>query len=211
MQRKLTITFLSDWQVSSGLGDGSIADSVLIRDAEGLPYLPGRTLKGIIREGARTLVYAKPELEAIHRKIFGKPAGEGSNSYLSGSLRVGRADLLSALRDSLLAFPYQERQQYLKDLTTIRHQIAIDADKGVTQKHSLRGIECGIAGLQFGCDVSMAGLHEEFADRWLQAACSAVCNIGSGKNRGMGRCLIVCDTWKGRKVTLPQEIPEVLI
>ena len=52
MRSKLTVTFLSDWQISSGIGDGYLADSMLVRNDKGLPYIPGRALKGALREGA---------------------------------------------------------------------------------------------------------------------------------------------------------------
>ena len=41
MRSKLTVTFLSDWQISSGIGDGYLADSRLVRNDKGLPYIPG--------------------------------------------------------------------------------------------------------------------------------------------------------------------------
>lgn len=47
---RYTIEFFSDWHCGSGLASGAEADSVVIKDRSGLPYVPGKTLKGLVRE-----------------------------------------------------------------------------------------------------------------------------------------------------------------
>jgi hypothetical protein len=42
------------WQAGTGKGDGVVADAVVALDRHGLPYLPGRTVKGLLRAAART-------------------------------------------------------------------------------------------------------------------------------------------------------------
>ncbi|EIM72571.1 hypothetical protein A3SI_19646 [Nitritalea halalkaliphila LW7] len=44
---KYTINFLTDWHAGSGLSGGAEADAVVIKDREGFPYVPGKTLKGL--------------------------------------------------------------------------------------------------------------------------------------------------------------------
>ena len=45
-----TITFLSDWHAGSGLSSGAEADAVVIKDSNNLPYLPGKTIKGLVKD-----------------------------------------------------------------------------------------------------------------------------------------------------------------
>ena len=47
---KYKVTFLDYWHLSSGLSAGSKLDSTVTRDENGLPYIPGKTIKGLIRE-----------------------------------------------------------------------------------------------------------------------------------------------------------------
>ena len=46
----IKIEFFSPWHCGSGLSAGADADSLVIKDTNGLPYIPGKTIKGLIRE-----------------------------------------------------------------------------------------------------------------------------------------------------------------
>ncbi|MCW6038924.1 hypothetical protein K4A83_22105 [Spirulina subsalsa FACHB-351] len=45
------ITMLSDWHIGSGAGIPGDVDRLIQRDADGLPYIPAKTLTGIWRDG----------------------------------------------------------------------------------------------------------------------------------------------------------------
>ncbi|WBM74942.1 RAMP superfamily CRISPR-associated protein [Saprospira grandis] len=53
---KYELQFFSNWHLGSGLSVGADMDATTIKDENGLPYVPGRTLKGIIRDAAQLLV-----------------------------------------------------------------------------------------------------------------------------------------------------------
>ena len=44
------VTFLDYWHLSSGLTSGSKLDSTVVKDKDGLPFIPGKTIKGLLRE-----------------------------------------------------------------------------------------------------------------------------------------------------------------
>lgn len=46
----VTIEFETGFSIRSGYGLAGILDGVILRDPDGLPYIPGTTLKGIIRQ-----------------------------------------------------------------------------------------------------------------------------------------------------------------
>jgi CRISPR-associated protein Csx10 len=48
----IRIEFLSDWHVGSGLGRPGDVDRLVLRDEDGLPLLPAKTLTGILRDAA---------------------------------------------------------------------------------------------------------------------------------------------------------------
>ena len=56
------ITFLSDWHAGSGLGSGADSDAVVIKDANNLPYLPGKTIKGLIKDSLIDIKEAQPKM-----------------------------------------------------------------------------------------------------------------------------------------------------
>jgi CRISPR/Cas system CSM-associated protein Csm3 (group 7 of RAMP superfamily) len=205
MNRSITIHFLSNWLLSSGLGDGSLADAVLIRDTNGIPYIPGRTLKGLLCEAARELALARPELSSLHKNIFGTASESGQKKEIGqqGLIRVGRAELDPEIRDLLLSCEPAQRTIFVSDMTAIRYQTAIDRETNSSQPHSLRSLECGIAGLSFYADIILdIKVDTGWADTWLRAVCSLVRAMGTGRNRGLGRCHIHSPEWNG-KLTLP--------
>src|SRR4051812_23933904 len=54
----VTIEMLSDWVVGSGSGRQGGIDSLIERDADGLPFVPSTTLRGIWRDAAEQLAFA---------------------------------------------------------------------------------------------------------------------------------------------------------
>lgn len=50
MEIKYKITFLDFWHCGSGLSGGAKCDNTCIKDAEGFPYIPGKTIKGVLRD-----------------------------------------------------------------------------------------------------------------------------------------------------------------
>ena len=45
-----TICFFSPWHCGSGTSAGADVDELVVKDKNGMPYIPGKTLKGLIRE-----------------------------------------------------------------------------------------------------------------------------------------------------------------
>ena len=44
-------SILSYWHAGSGQGRSAVSDALVQNDRNGLPFLPGRTVKGLLREG----------------------------------------------------------------------------------------------------------------------------------------------------------------
>ncbi len=49
-RRLLKFRLSSYWHIGSGAGGDAVADSLVNRDAQGLPTIPGRTIKGLLRD-----------------------------------------------------------------------------------------------------------------------------------------------------------------
>ena len=184
------ILFLSDWHVSAGIGDGSGADSMLARDGEGLPFIPGRAVKGALREGARRISLCRSDLARAETMLWGSRS-LGATSNESGLLRVSCATLPDAVRCALPADPVL-RAGLVKDLAVVRSQTSL-TEEGVAKSHTLRSIECGMAGmsLQFTIDCQEPeGVGVEWLRAYFHAVCVAVRGIGGHRSRGLGRCRI---------------------
>ena len=70
-----SITFHGDWHCGSGMAAGAELDALVIKDGRGLPYIPGKTIKGLFREQAEMLIdcgcaHQSASLVTAHNGIF---------------------------------------------------------------------------------------------------------------------------------------------
>lgn len=207
MKAFLKLTLVSDATFGRGDGVPGLVDAEVEHDHNGLPYMHGRTLKGLLgEEGANilfTLGQFQPDLERWQRamlQLFGRP---GSTEDGIANLHVGDArlpdDLRAAIAADLASSSYTPADA-LTALTSIRRQTAMD-ESGVPDEGSLRAMRVILRGTPF-----VAALHfgqkpgED--DLALLAACvKALRRVGTGRNRGRGKVTAGLYTAQGEDVT----------
>ncbi len=52
------LTFTSDWHIGVGAGRAGSLDRLVVRDADGLPCVPAKTLTGLWRDGCEQVAEA---------------------------------------------------------------------------------------------------------------------------------------------------------
>lgn len=62
MKIKYQIQFHSYWHCGSGLAAGAGVDALVVKDADGLPFVPGKTIKGLLREAMEELYGGQNEM-----------------------------------------------------------------------------------------------------------------------------------------------------
>jgi CRISPR-associated protein Csx10 len=213
METTIAITFYSEWFVGSGFGDGHVADSILTRDSQGLLFIPGRAIKGALREGARRLALVRADLAKIEAIIFGthcqpEKSGNPAKSFNQpGFIRVGNGRLPREIEELLLTENPEDRRKFINDLTILKTQTALN-EKGVAKTGSLRVIEVGIPGLVFSAEISLIA-PKEIEDTWLKLYLAAVCamvkSLGGHRARGLGKCRVAFQDEQGvqEKTVLP--------
>lgn len=166
------IEFYSNWHCGSGLAAGADVDVLVIKDVNGMPYVPGRTIKGLLREAAESL--SEKEIVAM---VFGV-SGDQDNHKV-GEAFFGNATLTTA------EYQYITEQKLTKHLFQTFASTAID-EQGLARDNSLRKIEtvvpCKLEGRILNVPDESIAL--------LKQAMSFVKRMGTGRNRGYGRCKI---------------------
>jgi CRISPR/Cas system CMR subunit Cmr4 (Cas7 group RAMP superfamily) len=203
---KYKITFNSDWHVGNGLSDGSIADAILVRDANGLPVLPGRAVKGALREAAVRLGKCRKDLAACEQAFFGsRSQGEGFNQ--SGCLKVSSAGLPAS---------FSKLSNFVGDMTILRAHTRLN-DEGTAEAGSLRTLECGIPGLTFKGHIELVELPQQleaagevWVQQYLAALAAGVKSLGAHRTRGYGRCKMSLKLNAGASVRLPDYLPGLI-
>lgn len=198
MTLQLRVAFLSDALFGAGHGTAGAADVVSALEPDtGLPYLRGRTLKGLLVEACADILHVAAaadspgldRLEAAARSLFGVP---GSDADASASMRVGTARLPAPLRDvvrdavATRTASALTRDDVVEALTVIRRQTAID-DSGAPKVGSLRSARLALRGLTLHAPIRFDAPPSEDALSLLAACAQAVHRGGTHRTRGMGR------------------------
>ena len=184
---KLTVRLESYALCGSGEGAGLI-DSDIVHDRHGIPYLPGRRLKGLLRESAlevtEMLGMASPVLV---NHVFGSDGFQpgivkAPNLYPLGYDTTWAAVLPKLLeaKDNTLLTP----AAILSDFSSIRQQTAIDQD-GVARDASLRIGRMLKPGVVFEGDLIIAD-QDRPVSALLWLAVRNLRRFGTRRNRGQG-------------------------
>ncbi|MDT8438126.1 MAG: RAMP superfamily CRISPR-associated protein [Wenzhouxiangellaceae bacterium] len=178
----LQVELFSYWQAGTGRGSGAHVDNLSHTDADGLPEIPGRTLKGILRDATRTAgLRGWLDDAQLHQVLFGARAEEAGASQ-PGCLRVGSAQLPSEERRWLAEAGRDCVPELFRDL----HSTSIDPNTGTARAHSLRGIQVVIPLVLSAriaeLDAAPAGWVEQ-----LRRCLPLVRAVGSSRSRGLGR------------------------
>ena len=193
---KYTITFL---EVSSGLGIGSAADSECLKDDKGLPYIPGKTLKGLWRDA---FLYSGQEKNIA--EYFGKDAEEKEKDDIMSETQKkpiitlqdknsepGRARWSNATLSSALIHGLKDKNELKAQLYTSVTSTAIN-EKGVAKAKSLRTAQVCLP-LTLEGEITMSDSISRDEDLFKKAA-PWLRRMGMGRNRGFGRCIVKIET-----------------
>jgi CRISPR/Cas system CSM-associated protein Csm3 (group 7 of RAMP superfamily) len=180
------IEFFSEWHCGSGLSAGADTDALVIKDGKGLPYIPGRTLKGLFREAAEEIVSLtnEPEQSALLKETFGyfdesADKAQSAANMGKGDAFFSNAELPKVERDAIVSNGLQ-RHLYRRIAQT-----AI-GDKGVAVEGSLRSMETVIPCVLEG---QIRNIPAELSNLMSQSA-RYIKHLGVNRNRGLGRCQI---------------------
>lgn len=170
---KYEIEFFSNWHCGSGLAAGADVDALVIKDNNGLPYVPGRTLKGLLREAAVVLF----EDDKTVNLIFGV-SGDQDN-HMTGTSFFSNATLPRA------EYQYIVEQGLAQHLYQTFASTRID-ENGIAKDNTLRKIETVVP-----CKLEGEILNvPNDAEQIVEDSMHYIKRMGTGRNRGYGRCRI---------------------
>lgn len=176
---KYTIHFYSPWHCSSGLSAGANADLLVIKNRDGMPYIPGKTLKGLIREAVEDYSSLSNTLsEEMLNKTFGLPAStNGTDKKINGTAFFTNAELNEKETGAIVG---NNAQRYLFNNIS---STAIGKD-GIAKEHSLRCIETVVPCTLYA---EIYNLPDNVA-KIVEKSIGLIHHIGLNRNRGLGRC-----------------------
>lgn len=176
----LEVEICEFWHAGSGRSRGPVLDAEVVRTAGGLPYLPGRTLRGLCREGVEQAIdFGLLETHGA-ASIFGESAG------VDGTL---------AFDDATLGADYEQWAAHLDDPAVVESlyvhlaSTQIDPESGQARDKTLRVIEAAVP-LTLRARVFV---HEDAPSdvrRILDTGLGFIRGLGTNRRRGLGRARI---------------------
>lgn len=186
---KYKIEFFTDWHCSSGLTSGSDIDLLVIKDRDNFPFVPGKTIKGLLREAIEDIILLRScyanntEVVAAIQNIFGNKCdltstqNEASDKTIKGYSYFTNAELSPCIRAAI-------KQEELSSYLYRRLSSTAINDCGVAKKHSLRKIQTTIPCELYG---EIHDIEESFTPLIISAL-KSIKRLGYNRNRGLGRC-----------------------
>lgn len=162
------IDFYSDWLCSSGLTGQS--DNLPVTNRHELPYIPGKTLKGLIREAAKHLEkFSEENWEGMIRECFGYVDKEGQCFF-------SNAQLSQRVQKSITK---RQKKLLFRNISSTQ----ID-DEGQAVDNSLRSVTVVVPLTLFA---EIENCPHDYVEK-MKKCLMWVKHIGCLRNKGFGRC-----------------------
>jgi len=172
------ITFYSYWHAGSGQTSGSDLDALVIKDKDGLPFIPGKTLKGLLKEAADKINDIKDVSGSDFLKVvFGTENKADEERSVAGGSHFSNAELNNELQMKVLS---RELSSYFfKSVSST----SIEAD-GIAKPHSLRRMQVTVP---LVLEASILNIDERYENEMIDCL-KWIKRLGQNRNRGLGRC-----------------------
>ncbi|MBF0422021.1 MAG: hypothetical protein HQL73_03420 [Magnetococcales bacterium] len=188
----LEIDIQSYWHAGTGKGSASYLDAISQTDARGLPFLPGRNLRGLLRHAMEIAEQWGHVERGMAFRLFGGwdsrriPQERTRFNSQEGALVVENAHLPEAVARWLT--DSDERAIYRQALFQPLFSTAVDHGSGRARDGSLRGLQA-VVPLTLTAPVFYQGDPSE----WRQAlilVLPLIRAVGGHRHRGFGRAVL---------------------
>ena len=191
-----TLKFYSEWHCGSGLAAGADLDALVIKDKNKLPYVPGKTIKGLVREAVENILSFKSGINAENKELFIRTFGNADDedwNMLQDDSEKDKEKKEDRMRKSETFFTNAELDDALKKII-IREKLepylyrAVSStainENGVAKEYSLRRMETVVP-----CELTgkIVDVPDEFAE-FVKGGLKYIKRLGQNRNRGLGRC-----------------------
>lgn len=192
----LCIELLSDATFSRGEGTAGVVDIEVEHDELGMPFIGGKTVRGLLRDSWLSMSSHFPSLEPAAERVLGRSQALDE----SCRLRIGDALLPAPIRAAASTAVRRTESPLsprviLDGFTSIRYQTAEDRETGAPESTTLRSSRVVLRGFVFEAALSWLGGYQPTGeDLQLLGLCAlATRHGGLARNRGRGHVRVTLD------------------
>lgn len=191
---KIVLTLKSDALPGGGVANKGVVDREIACDKRGLPLIPARRIKGILREAAEELEFLGLLKQDFSRRLFGESGSGQSSPFKISDGTLENCGSYKAFLDWAAGDGQKDRLKslfspvsVLENFSYLRSQTSVDG--GVAQENTLRISRVLKKGQRF---VFRIHCPDEYING-LEMACAAVESFGESRNRGLGEISLALD------------------
>jgi CRISPR/Cas system CSM-associated protein Csm3 (group 7 of RAMP superfamily) len=202
MKVHVNFELLTYWHAGTGRGAGPDLDAVVARTPAGLPYLPGKTVKGLLRDAMELAVtcgvpsphpvdfWMGTTLRPVDPERRERELEEQRFSTKVGRLRVSSAEMVddAGRTDTWQAWA-RTHADHIEHLFSSFASTKLEG--GTAAAMTLRAIEVAVP-MKLRATVECDEPDATWVDL-LKAAAPLLRALGSHRNRGLGRVLVTVD------------------
>ncbi len=185
MTIKYKIEFHSDWHCGSGLAAGADVDALVIKDKNNMPYVPGKTIKGLVREAIEEIRHLQSNNDVSDIDVaFG---------FFKDKEKMGRGNLFFTNAE----LPVEEYHAIVSNKAShfLFRSISNTAigNNGIAKDNSLRKTQVVVPCTLHG---EILNIPDTLVSE-LETSFGFIKRLGQMRNRGYGRCTISVIEKKG--------------
>ena len=176
MKIEYEIKFLDYWHISSGKSGGALYDVLVLKDKNKLPFIPGKTIKGLIRDNAYQLGLLDIDKDEFKNSDLEKCLGKAE---VRGECYFSNVELDEKEKKSIIS---NNLQNFLYDRLTFT---SLDENR-VAKDDTLREFEVVVP-------ISLTGYIDvcESSKEEIKRVLKMIKRLGLDRRRGLGRCEII--------------------
>ena len=237
---RIQLAMLSDWHIGSGTGRRGEVDRLVLRDQDGLPYLPAKTLTGIWRDACeraalglddgqpgawcRWVPFLFGEQPAHHTEELTPKQPHEFEHPQPAALSLRSAHLPQDLRHALR---HEDKNAVREAVTFLKPGVSLDVRSGRAKDKHLRFEEMARIGATLTTQGEIAWdnyqneaqrtAQQRTATALLLAGAQLIERLGGKRRRGAGRCTLTIENspeletvWKWIETQSPAQPPAPL-
>ena len=189
------ILFLSETTFSQGRGSAGIVDIEVEHDELGLPFVGGKTIRGLLRDTWLSMQDVFPELQEAGVRVFGISQDMEEKAILRFGDAMVDQNTRQWIKAALTRKKYPlSKNEILESLTEIRWQTAENRETGAPEETTLRAVRVVLPGIKLKASLFWFEKPTITDLRVLSLTLLATRHGGLSRHRGRGH---VCLTLNG--------------
>ncbi len=188
----LTIELLSDTTFGRGEGTAAEVDVEVEHHPDGIPYVGGKTVHGLLRDAWLSMATAFPTLQGAAVQVLGRARELDESSIVRVGDASVDADTQAWIRAAMTRADHPlDRAAVLRAFTEVRRQTAQARSSGAPETGSLRAVRVLVRGTTLSAPLTWLKPPDAPALQCLALCALGVRHAGLSRNRGRGHVRVL--------------------